>query len=356
MAAKRKKPGGGASSKATAKESGNAPRTTSPVAGATMAGSLMPAVPTGSIAGNMPPAALFSTTLAEMNADASDEIGDLAPTFGDVLLSIGTGVAESQDALDQGVVDTAQTLSDTKITVVTDVIQTLDDDGLPVVEDTQLVTHEVSLINYVTPTVHEWSHVALSMDLSVGEMNRERGVQFSQTQNTGYVGGVGLFWGFLGWFGHSQSETSSYYSANQRMEADWSRGQVRVDAQLRPRDIGQFPTPAQVTIGPQIYFSLGSVSEGTTDGVVTERSVDVILTVRKSNGDENPAVNLVVDSGPFRQSFSTDDGFTGSTTNSDGQCKITLTRDIPSPRFLRSMTATITVSLGDINKTTDITL
>lgn len=355
MAAKRKNTGGRASASAATKTK-TASSIRSPVAGSAMAGSLAPAVPTGSIAGRMPPAALFSTSLAEMNADVSDEIGDLAPTFGDVLLSIGTGVAESQDALDQGVVDTAKALSDTKVTLVTDVIQSLNDDGLPVVENTQLVTHEVSLINYVTPTVHEWSHVALSMDLSVGEMNRERGVSFSQKQNRGSVGGVGLFWGFLGWFGHSQSETSTYYSSNQRMEADWSKGQVRVDAQLRPRDIGQFPTPAEVSIGPQIYFSLGSVSEGVSGGVVTTRSVDMIVTVRKANGDENPLVNIAIDSGPFRQSFSTEDGFTGSTTNSDGQCKVTLTRDIPSPRFLRSMTATVTATLGAIDKSTAITL
>jgi len=314
------------------------------------------AVPTGSLVkAGMPPAALFARTLAE-EADVSEEFAALAPTFGDVLLSIGTGVADSQTALDEGLVETAKVLSDTKITVVTDVIQSLDDDGLPVVENTQLVTNEVSLINYVTPTVHEWSHVALSMDLTVGAMNNERGVQFRQKQKSESSSGSGLFWGFVGWFGMSSSERKSSYNMNQQTEADWAQGQVRVDAQLRPRDIGQFPTPAEVTIGPQIYFSLGSVTEGSSGGVVTTRSVDVILTVRKANGDENPLVNITVDSGPLRQSFSTDDGFTGSTTNSDGQCKVTLTRDIPSPRFLRAMTTTITANLGDIKRSTAVTL
>ena len=342
MATKKSKPGSKVSTKPIL-----------PVAG----GSLNTAVPTGSLArsGAMPPSMLFSTSLG-LDADVSGEFADLAPTFGDVLLSIGTGVAESQDALDQGLVQTAQTLSDTKVTVVTDVIQTLDDDGLPVVEDTELFTNEVSLINYVTPTVHEWSHVALSMDLSVGAMDNERGMNFSQKQSSGRAGGSGLFWGFVGWFGERGSERKSSYSSNIRQESDWARGQVRVDAQLKPRDVGQFPTPAEVTIGPQVYFSLGSVVEGTSGGVVTSRSVDIILTVRKANGDENPLVTLVLDSGAFRQSFSVADGFTGSTTNSDGQCKVTLTRDIPNARFLRAMSSTIIANLGDIKQSTDITL
>lgn len=352
MAAKRNKPGRTTTTKTSTPSASKSARSAMPVAG-----SLSTAVPTGSLArsGGMPPSMLFSSSLG-LDADVSTEFAELAPTFGDVLLAIGTGVADSQDALDRGLVETAQTLSDTKITVVTDVIQTLNDDGLPVVEATELVTNEVSLINYVTPTVHEWSHVALSMDLSVGAMDQERGVSFYQKQSSGSVGGVGLFWGFVGWFGESGTTRTSSYSSNQRMEADWARGQVRVDAQLRPRDVGQFPTPAEITIGPQIYFSSGSVTEGSSGGVVTSRSMDIIISIRKANGDENPLVNIVLDSGPYRQSFSTDDGFTGTTTNSDGQCKVTLTRDIPSARFLRSMSATVTANLGDLKQSIDVTL
>lgn len=352
MATRGKKPTRRTSAKATPKSTKRA----TPIAGATMAGSLSPAVPTGSIRRtSMPPIGMFSAPMG-LGADVSQEFAELAPTFGDVLLSIGTGVAESQDALDQGLVETARTLSDTKITVVTDVIQHLDEDGLPEVGETDLVTHDVSLINYVTPTVHEWSHVALSMDLSVGAMDNERGMSFTQKQRTSGYSGVGLLWGFVGWFGESGRETFSSYNSNVRQESDWANGQVRVDAQLRPRDVGQFPAPAEVTIGPQIYFSLGTVTETMSGGVVTARSVDVIISVRKADGDQNPSVNISLDSGPFRQSFSTTDGFSGTTTNSDGQCKVTLTRDIPSTRFLRAMTADITVHLGELKQTSAITL
>lgn len=330
------------------------PSASTPLAGP--AASHLPAVPTGSIMrSSMPPAGLFSMTQA-LEADVSQEFADLAPTFGDVLLSIGNGVAESQDALDAGLVETAQALSETKITVVTDVIQKLDEDGLPVAEDTELVSNEVSLINYVNPTVHEWSHVALSMDLTVGAMDNERGMSFNRKQTSGGTSGYGLFWGFLGWFSHDQRESETTRTSNVRQEADWARGQVRVDAQLRPRDMDRFPTPAEVSIGPQIYFSMGSVSETSSGGNVTARNLDMVINVRKANGDENPSVFLDLDSGPFRQSFMDTDGFTGSTTNSDGQCKVTLTRDIPNNRFLRPLTAPVTVSLGDIKRIVEISL
>ncbi len=350
MATKRKKSG-------SATRAANRSQSNAPTASTTAAAGLPTAVPSGSIlrANPMPPAGLFTNPLA-LEADVSQEFADLAPTFGDVLLSIGEGVAQSQDALDQGLVETARVLSDTKITVVTDVIQKLDDDGLPVAEDTELVAHEVSLINYVNPTVHEWSHVALSMDLSVGAMDFERGVSFNRTQSSGGTSGYGLFWGFLGWFSHSQRESEFSRDSNVRQEADWARGQVRVDAQLRPRDIERFPTPAEVNIGPQIYFSMGSVAETTAGGVVTARNMDIVIHVRKANGDENPTVPLDLDAGPFRFSFEEADGFTGSTTNADGQCKVTITRDIPNARFLRALTAPITVTLGDLKREVDITL
>lgn len=319
------------------------------------AGAMMTSVASGSIAGGMPPIGLFASALA-LDADTSQEFADLAPTFGDVLLSVGSGVASSQDSLDRGLVDTAVDLSSTKITVVSDVIQKLDEDGLPVAADTELISKEVSLINYVNPTVHEWSHVALSMDLSVGAMDNERGVQFSREQSSDSIGGAGLFWGFLGWFQTSESSSRSSYSSQVDQEADWARGQVRLDAQLRPRDVGRFPTPAEVSIGPQIYFSQGSVHETTAGGVVTARDLALEIFVRKADGSANPSITIEVDSGAFRQSFKTDEGYTGATTNADGKCQVTLTRDIPNARFLGALKSNIKVTLGDITKVTEITL
>src|SRR5262249_16085384 len=72
--------------------------------------------------------------------DVAGQLADSAPTFGNLLRSIGDGVASSQSALDKGVIDTVKTLNDAKITLVTDVIEQLDDDGLPDPSQTKLQT------------------------------------------------------------------------------------------------------------------------------------------------------------------------------------------------------------------------
>lgn len=322
-------------------------------------------VPTGAITrsaalggtgGGLMPTGEITDALA-LDADVSDEMAAIAPTFGDVLLSIGTGVADSQAALDAGLVDAAIKLSETKIEVVTDVIQKLNDDGLPIGGDSSdILSHEVSLINFIPPTVHQWKRLALSMDLSVGEMDKTSGMTFHRNQYESSTGGTGLFWGYLGWFSSSRKETTTTYSSHSERESDWAQGQVRLDAEMGPRETAQFPVPADVVIGPQIFFSQGSVQETLSSGIVTSRSVDLIIKVRKADGSVNPSVNIEIDADRFRFSFASGDGFSGSTTNTDGEVKITITRDIPNARFLRAIRGTVIARLGQIEKKYEITL
>ena len=300
-----------------------------------------------------PPAGLFTDAQA-LEADVSGELAGLAPTFGDVLLSIGTGVADSQSALDQGLINTATQLSNTKITFVSEVIQELDDDGIPDASKTQLISSDVSLINFVSPTVHEWKHVALSMDLEVAATDYETGVSFRRDQTTEGVHAYGLFWGFLGWFDTDTIKRSTSVTTNTDRETDWARGQVRMDAMLGPRSMDKFPVPADVSIGPQIYFSQGSVTEIKSGDTVTSRSMDMVIKVLKADGSANPSVNIEVDPDRYALSYSTDGDYNGSTTNSQGEIKITLTRNIPNARFLGAMR--ITAQLGQLSKTIEITL
>lgn len=286
----------------------------------------------------------------------SDELGEVGPTFGDVLLSIGTGVADSQAALDQGLVTTAQPLSQTKITVISEVIQELDENGLADADATQLIENEVSLINFVNPTVHEWKHMALSMDLNVGETDYERGMTFNRMQRTRDTHAYGLFWGFLGWFDTDTRTTETGQGSRIDQETDWAQGQVRMDALLGPRATTKFPVPAEVAIGPQIYFSQGSVQETIAGGVVTARSLDVLIRARKANGDVNPNVNIVVEAPYYSYSFIDDDTFNGSTTNADGEVKVRLSRNIPNIRFQRAVRGQLTARLGDIKQTTMVSL
>jgi len=320
------------------------------------AGSISRSLTVGGIGSGLMPQGARTGSLA-LDADVSDEMAQIAPTFGDVLMSIGMGVADSQAKLDASLVEAAKTLSKTNIEVVTDVIQSLDDDGLPTGgETTQLISHNVSLINYITPTVHQWNRVALSMDLSVGEVDATSGMTFHQKQRTHTNSGYGLFWGYLGWFSDNVNESSRSSSSSSEREADWAQGQVRLDAELGPRKTTKFPVPAEVVIGPQIYFSQGTVQQTISSGVVTARSVDLVIKVRKADGSVNPSVQIEIDTDRSRYSFATGGGFNGSTTNADGEVKVTLTRDIPNPRFLRPVREMVTAKLGQVEKKYEIIL
>jgi hypothetical protein len=293
--------------------------------------------------------------LLNLAADASGQFENIAPTFGNILSSVGLGVANSQAALDKGVIDTVRKLSNTKITVVTEVVEELDDDGLPDPDATQLITSELSVLNFVTPTVHEWKHVALSMDMSVGAMDNETGVTYNVNSTSSSSGSFGAFFGLIGIGYKTNNESYSNMMANSDREAQWSEGVVQLDATLGPRRTGKFPTPASVSIGPQIFFSQGSVVETKVGGVVTERSIDVLINVRKASGAVNPSKSLELEAAGLLPSFSTTAPFTGSTTNADGQCKVTLRRTI-TPGFGQTGKRTLTVRLGQISKRFDIVI
>src|SRR5262249_44876753 len=149
--------------------------------------------------------------------------------------SVGSGVAISQTALDKSVIDTVNKLNGTNITVLTDVIEVLGDDGLPDAAHTQLVTQDVSVLNYFTPTFHEWKNVSIAMDLEVGAFSQTDGVTFSASQERESFATTGLFWGFLGWTSTEDVTTDQDASSIRDHEARWQRGQVRVDAMLGPR-------------------------------------------------------------------------------------------------------------------------
>jgi hypothetical protein len=301
------------------------------------------------------PAGLFTSNLG-LGADVSKEMLKLAPSFGEVLLSVGTGVAESQTQLDKGLVATAKHLSETKIDVITDVIQQLDDNGLPSIDSTKLIKNNVSLINFVNPSVHEWKHVALSMDLTVGAMDQESGMSFTATQMSSKGGGTYL-WGFGGWFDADYNAAAQGGSTRTRQETDWASGQIRLDALLGPRQTSKFAVPAQITIGPSINFSQGSVQETKAQNVVTGRFLEVVINVRKADGSANPTVGLEADTDRFAFSWVTDEPFTGgSTTNAQGQAKLKVTRDIPNANFARPVKVKLSVRLGAVSKNLEVIL
>lgn len=319
-----------------------------------MANSLQPGSsdPAPKASGEIATRELGSLSSGSASAAVADsvaaQLSDMTPSFGNILSSIGLGVARSQAALDEGVIETVKKLSSTMITVVTEVVEQLDDDGLPDVAATRLVTNDLSVLNFVTPTVHQWQHVSLSMDMSVGAMDEQTGLSFSVGTSSSGNNSNSL----AGLIGLGNMSTSSSYLAmqlNTEREAQWSNGVVQLDAVLAPRRTGKFPVPAQVTIGPQIFISQGAVVETKTGALLTERSIDLLISLRKASGAVNPDKNLVLDAGGLLPSFSSTLPYLGSKTNAEGQCLVSLRRPI-TPGFAQPGKRAVTVSLGDMSK------
>lgn len=311
--------------------------------------------PVGGFSPDFQPAGMFTSGLA-LGADVTPGLTKLAPTFGEVLLSVGQGVAQSQEALDRSLIDTAKELSKTKITVVTDVIQKIGDDGLPDAAETQLITEEVSLINFMSPEVHEWKNVAISMDFEVGAIDSERGVQFKQSQGSSTSRGGASFWGFGGWFSYEGQSQSTTVNSHSDAQSTWATGQVKLDATLAPRRTEKFTVPSQVVIGPQIFFAQGAITKVVTNGKETGRTMPVTITVLKASGAPNPQASLTVECDKFGFSFVDDATFDGSATNAQGRVQVIVNRQIPDERFAAPVKGTVTVRLGAIVRTLDIVL
>lgn len=292
---------------------------------------------------------------AALAADVSGQLRAVAPTFGEVLRAIGTGVAESQTALDKGVIDTVKELATTNITVVTDVIQHLNDDGEPDAAATNLVTTDLSVLNFFMPTIHEWKRVAISMDLSVGAFSEQDGVQFKAKQSGFGMGMAGLFWGFIGVGEIHDYEHVQNSNQTHTQESSWSQGEVRLDATLGPRTTSSFPVPTQVTLGPQIVFSQGAITETPVAGAGVNRAIDVLVTVLTHAGAANPNKALTVDAGALRFAFSSTAPFTGSTTNAAGRILVTITRNVPNAGT-GAIKVPVSVRLGGFSQTFSLTI
>ncbi|MFN3591744.1 MAG: hypothetical protein ACK4TG_06120 [Thermaurantiacus sp.] len=282
----------------------------------------------------------------DVATDVAGKLDAIAPTFGEILKSVGGGVADAQRALDRSVIDTVRRLADTKIDVVTDVVQRIDDDsGLPLVPDpaTDLITQQLSVLNFVTPTVHEWKYVSLFMDMTVSGFSQKTGMSFTSRSFTSAQTGVGLFSGLLGFGGRASFETKTEVDTDLHRESEWASGQVQLDAQLGPRRTNAFPVPASVDVGPQIFVTQGrtrDVTSGAGPGApLVERNVEVTVTILKANGEANVGRNPVIEApGLLREAVA------GGATNAQGKVVYRLRRFYSRPGPFA--TFPVTVRLG----------
>lgn len=135
-------------------------------------------------------------------------------------------------------------------------------------------------------------------------------------------------------------------------EVAWQQGQIRVDALLGPRTTSRFQTPDRISIGPQIFLVQGAITEATSGGVTTSRSIDLRIEVRKADGSANSGKTVVLDAGGLLPSFV---GPGGATTDPSGLVTARLTRSLGAG-VTGFRQFNVAVSLGQIRKTLNVTL
>lgn len=280
---------------------------------------------------------LASLGLSLGDADVTDELLEAAPTFGNMLKTVGVAVANAQRALDESVIQTVQKMVDSKVQIATEVVQFLNDDGLPDASKTEVVTQEVSLISLATPPLHEWKQVALTMDLDVSEIDARAGITFKQEQAT-----LGLQFG-VGGFGASGSVSFDSTSIDSRFRSDFARGTLTLDATLGPRATTKFQDPVKILKGPLISVSVGALRTDKNAGV---RTVSLDIKVRKGNGDVNSGKPLEITAPGLLSSLSD----SGITRTSDGGLNAELTRTIGSGDPPPPQQFTVTITMRQIRR------
>jgi hypothetical protein len=186
---------------------------------------------------------------AGYTADVTDELRRGAQSFGEVLEAIGNGIVLSQAALDDAAIETAKQLSQTTLDVAVAIRQELDDNGDLVPGAPTIDPRKLSLSSFILPTLHQWQHVAVSMDLTVSELDATTGVKVKSGGASASVSKAG--------FGFSAAAAFNYSSvdAESRFKADFAGGAIRLDALLGPREEFRFPEINEFAIGPQILVT-----------------------------------------------------------------------------------------------------
>jgi hypothetical protein len=248
------------------------------------------------------------------DADVTDELLEAAPTFGNMLRTVGVSVANAQRALDESVVETVKKMAGTYVQVATEVVQYLNDLGLPDASKTEVVTHDVSLLSLATPPLHEWKSVVVTMDLDVSEIDARAGITFKQT-------GGNLSLQFGGGFSGSGAVAFDSTSIDSRFRSDFARGRLTLDGTLAPRTTTKFPDPVKIVKSPMISVSVGAL---VTDKTAGTRTVSLGITVLKDNGAVAPGKLLEIAAPGLLAGFDSN----GSTTDLKGQAKAILTRNI----------------------------
>lgn len=283
------------------------------------------------------------------DAYTGDELERAGLAFGDLVQGVGQAVAATQQELNETGAALATTLAETVVDVIA--VQELQyDDNGELVSPTTSHTRPLPLISFIDPVFYQWRYVRLQGQFFASEFAGATESSSSSTTTSSNYGQTGLGY-ILGVGYNANTSRSSSSTTNTDSTSDMSFGSVRMNAMLEPRTDVKVPPPRQSFVGPSITVLSGEIADEIDSGVVTARTMNVTLELRRRSGAAIAGKALSVETSGVPWEF-----VNAGTTNAQGRVEIQLRREFPTAEADRTPTQVIvTARLGMVSTDTTVT-
>lgn len=282
------------------------------------------------------------------NAAVGDELERAGLAFGDLVLGVGSAVADTQRTLNE----TGAALATTLATTVVDVIAVQETQYNDSGEIQASVSHvrPLPLISFIDPVFYQWRYVRLQGQFYASEFA-------GATKNSSYVHNAnnekansGLIY-VLGGGYHVSKYSSTDTTTSTDKTTDVSVGSVRMNAMLEPRSDVSIPAARQTIVGPNITALSGEIADELDAAIIVGRTMNVTLELHRRDGTAIPGKELSIETSGVPWSY------TGAhTTDTDGRVEIQLRREFLTPEADRSPTqVVVTARRGMVSNDTTVT-
>lgn len=320
--------------------------------------------------------------------NVGDKIDAAGMALGDLVRSVGMSVAATQRKLNESCAVTANALASTTVDIVAVRHTDFNDDGT--YGDTSGdILMPLPLVNFIDPVNYEMTQVHLQGVFQATEL---RTGSTSSTDTTRSYGGASVHLG--GFFSQpslggglsaatsqvesgsgtgygSVSSTSTQYGTASRQQTEF--GQVRMNAEMTPRnDIG-VPKPRHIIRGPSLLLVPQGVATTppapTAEHPLEERRVVVKATFRRRPTDDKPAgegikdASFTVETGGLDWSYCSaqgvvDDSATSELTRTDanGELHFLVRRRFTPGEDTTPRAFAVSARIGLVNSTVPVTV
>lgn len=257
--------------------------------------------------------------LTVASANINDEQAQGAIAFGQLLESVGKGVAESQQQLNDMTGELATAFAETGVTAVVAQEEIFDDNGTLV--GGKSYTSQLPLINFMDVPIYEWTKVRLSGNF----VTQEQSTATATNRTDLHLDASGS-----GGKGRKPKFTLNIAASNQNVgtssSSDVSIAHVRMGAVLESNKRLTVPKPVVSTNGPRLDILAGKVDR--TDDA---RTILVTFKYGRIGADGSPIAipskTLSIETSGIPWALSA--GGPAPTTDANGEVVCTLRRDFP---------------------------